>query len=441
MSKQFTTPRPSKSKTVLMSIIALLSFVGTARAKLLPRWPIDYVVLKSQLVVQGHFIDEHLLVVDKVLFGEATPLQQIPIGSEQISLSRIAYDVWRECDSVQEKNRFSGKPCRSVKHGSVVVFLQQTRGTWQPTGWGSGVKWLVDGKVLGYYQFDNPGPYVLIDDYEARTVEELYRAIESAIRKRAQYQAALADTDSTRRINGLRPFVQDSKKDLYWRDAVHSLASTGPASGEALRDLAEKLKSDYARVEVLKAIGESGDKESTPYLLEIVAAAKPLVESGAFRWQSASAQQRQSIDEWQSALCSIANLSDPRALPVLRSSLFDALQAEEFYGAPALVCVERGLEKNATPENLIAFEKAYELYPKWYRWQGSTKWASWSAMNFLTEHKFKEAIPLLADQLDHPDSSCRSHARRLLTDIVRRDLGEGKDPWLEWYKQHQHPKQ
>ena len=416
-----------------MSTIALISFAGSGQAKRLPHWPIDYVVLKSQLVVQGHFNDEQRLVVEKVFFGDAKPLQQIAIVDE-MRLSRIADDPYRQCDRIQEKNRSTGAPCRSVKHEPVVVFLERSHGAWQPTAWGSGVKWLVDGRVLGYYQFDNPGPYILIGDYEVRTYDELYRAIETAIRKRAQYEAALADTDPTSRINGLKPFVQSSKKDVYWREAIHSLAATGSTAGKPLRDLAEELKGNYARIEVLKAIGESGDKESTPYLLEIVAATKPLIQERAFSRQMASDEERQTIEEWQTALCSIAGLSDPRALPVLRSSLFDALQIEEFYGVPAQGCIERGLANNPTVENLIAFEKAYELYPKRYRWQGSTGWASWGVLSFLTAHKFIEAIPLLTEQLDHPDPGSSGDAHKLLVDIVKRDLGETKEPWLEWYR-------
>ena len=437
MSRRFTQSRLASYQIVLMSMIAVLTCVATVQAMPLPHWPIDYVVLKSELIVQGHFINEHSLIVDKVFLGDATPGQEIYV-TEQISLSRIANDPERECDAIQEKNRFNGKPCRLLKQDPAFVFLQKTAGKWQPTGWGSGVKWLVDGKVLGYSQFSVPGPYVLADDYEARTVEDLYQRIESALQKRGRYEAALAEKQSARRISGLTPFVQATKKDFYWRDAVHSLAATGPASGKALRGLAEKLKGDRARVEVLKAVGEAGDKNSTPYLLTIVAAAKPLIENGAFHWLSASMQQRQTVEEWQVALCAIAQLSDPRALPVLRLSLFDALQLEEFYGSQALVCVERGLENNATPENLVAFGKVYNLYPRWYKWETRTKWASWEALNFLTEHKFREAIPLLAEQLDHPDPGSRSHVRSLLTDIVGRDLGESKGPWLEWFKEHAH---
>ena len=86
MSKPFTQSRLRTLQIMLMSVVAVLTFLPIARAMLLPRWPIDYVVLKSQLIVQGHFIDEHSFLVDKVLLGNTTPLQQVWIN-DRMSLS------------------------------------------------------------------------------------------------------------------------------------------------------------------------------------------------------------------------------------------------------------------------------------------------------------------------------------------------------------------
>src|SRR2546425_745507 len=387
MSERITSAGLSRLRRALVSMVAIVGFGGSSHAMLLLHWPIDYVVLKSELIVKGHFIDEHHILVDEVFYGAAVPSQGLLV-KEHIELSRIADDPSRECDPVQQKNRFNGKPCRLLSDEPVLLFLQKSKTdrSWEPTGWGSGVKWIVDGKVLGYYQLDNPGPYVLLRDYEAGTPEDLYRVIASALQKRARYEAALNEKDPKNSIAGFLPFVQDPKHDWYWREAVFSLATIGPAAGVSLRQLAEKLKGNYSRVTVIEAMGKSADADSTKYLAEIVSAAKPLVQKGAFKFAAATQDERTRMDEWKTALCALAEIGDGRALPLFRESIFDAYQVEEFYGAQAAGCIEQGLNKNPTLENLLMFQKLYGMYPRWYAWQGSARWASWSAMEIGRAH-------------------------------------------------------
>ena len=421
---------------MLLSVIAVLCFMGTARAMNFPHWPIDYVVLKSELIAQGHFIDEKHFLVEKVFFGTATPLQTIVIN-DRMGLTRVADDPDRECDPIQAINRTTGTPCRTVKQAGAVVFLQKLEGQWEPTALGSGVKWLLDGKVLGYQQFSVPGAYVLTADRETTNAADLFEAVERALEKRARFEAAL-QKKAQQRIEGLMPFVEDQKGYLYWKDALYSLAATRPPASEVLRDLAEKLKGQPLRVEVLKSIGESGDKNLTLYLLGVVAAAKRIVKT--LGSQGLSDQQRQAVEEWSAALCSAAKLIDPKALPILRDSLSDSLQVGGFYGSQARSCIEGGFKQMPAPENVAIFEEVYARSPQEYKW-GQTKWAGWGVLNFLNDHKFPRAIPLLAAQLDHPDSLFRAQAQKLLTEIVGSDLGADKTPWLEWRARRQHLKQ
>src|SRR5437879_5910067 len=105
MSKQIASTGLSRLRCAVVIMVAIVGFGGTSRAMLLLHWPIDYVVLKSELIVKGHFVDEHQVFVDRVLYGAAVPSQRLLI-KEQIELSRIADDPSRQCDPVQQKNRF-----------------------------------------------------------------------------------------------------------------------------------------------------------------------------------------------------------------------------------------------------------------------------------------------------------------------------------------------
>jgi hypothetical protein len=421
----------SASSSFRFVFAILVMAVGTTAALSveLPTWPLDYVVLKSELIVQGRVVDDHFILVDKVFLGTAAPSGRIYFTSH-IELTRIAED---DCDRTTMKS-YRGMPCRTVDGKSGVFFLHKDKPTdpWQTTGWGSGVKWLDGEKVLGYYQLDNPGPYVLGPNW-SRTPQALYHEIDAALEKRLRYFAALNNQDPQKKIELLMPFLDDNRSWLYWLDAVHSLAAIGPAGGKTLREMA-KAPSDF-RLSILEAIGNSGDPESVPFLTQLVEHGKPMLRD--FRWATATPDQRRTINEWQVGLCALSKINSPNAVSVLRDSLSDWEQVEESYMWRASDCIHNGLNRNPDIENLRAFQKVYRLYPRWYGWQGSDRWASWLAMGFLEKHRFKEAIPLLVEQLDHPDAATSDEAVRILREIVGTDLGKSKDAWLEWYARNQ----
>ena len=422
------------SKTQLRIAVIVLLITGASgngSARILEMWPLDYVILKSQLIVQGEVVDDYFVIVDRVFLGQVPASKRIDFTTH-LELTTI---LSSECDRVTMR-AYGGLPCRTVKEKPAVLFLTKTNPTdkWETTGSGSGMKWLDNGEVLGYYQVQNPGGYLLLP--EKRTPEDLYRAINDGLEKRSRYLAALDNQDPLKRIDGLLPFVQDPKQYLYWREAVFSLASTGPLAGESLRELAEKLKDNYSRVAVIEALGKSGDSNSTRYLIEIVEGAEPVVQKGALRFSAAGRDERTRMEEWKTALCALAAIGDKSALPLFRDSIFDAYRVEEFYGSQAAACIAQGLNKNPTLENLPVFQRLFTMYPQWYAWQGSTRWASWSAMEFLYHHKFKETIPLLLEQLDHPDVSTKQQAHQALIGIVGKDLGWSRNAWLEWYGQN-----
>src|SRR5215831_17302571 len=404
-------------------IFVVMTAVQTAFARIATQWPIDYVVLKSELVVQGR-VEKGYVVVEKVILGQSSPGARVDFTTF-IDLTFIA-----DCDRTMSAEQ----PCHDVKGSSGVVFLHRNKpDSWEVTGEGSGLKWLYGERVLGYYQIMNPGPYGLTQDRQAKIPQDLDRLISAAIEKRGRYLAALNNSDPQKRIEGLRPFLADSQNWLYWREAVQSLAATGPVAGKTLRELA--AQPGDRRSTLVAAMGETRDPDCVPFLNGLIEKARPTLSD--YRFNSTMPEQRRTLNEWQTALCALAKINSPKAHSVLLESMSEWQSAEEFYGPQAGVCIQQGLNNFPRAEDVAYFQRVYSLYPHWYAWERSGQWLSWWAMGFLEYHKFKEAIPLLVQQLDHPDATTRDQAVRLLREIVGADLGKSKEPWMSWYNQNQ----
>lgn len=408
---------------------------ASAAAMELPHWPVNYTVLKSALIVQGRFADGRGLLIDRVFYGDARPGDRIAV-TRVLDLSLVTYDdFFRPCDPARRAAWRPPKEWRNVRGEPVVLFLEKDeQGAWRPAGWGSGVKWLVDGQVFGYMQLMNPGPYSLLPDTEAKHADDLYQAIRQGLEKRARYESILASPDVRRKIEGLLTFLPPGGKDDYFYEALRRLADLGPPAGAALRALAQR-EDNYIRRTVLEEIGRAKDPDSLPYLASVIARAQPLIRGGTYRWVKATAAERRMIDEWQVAVCSTYEIGGEQALPLLREAMADAVLLEDPYGA--LGCAESGLKAHPSVEDLPVFFRNYEHYPRWYRWPAAPKWASWSAVGFLARHKFPESVPLLAEQLDHPDLTTPDFVHSTLVEIVGRDLGRDKQAWLDWYAQRQ----
>lgn len=336
--------------------------------------------------------------------------------------------------------------------GDLVLFLEgRTADTWTLCSWGSGVKWLTNGQVAGYYQLMNPGGYWLLTDQDTPTEAELRQAIVEALSKKRRYEEAVALIKVQDKINALAFFVQPARVErlsalgarhrqgyFYFRAALEELSKIGPQAGHFLREQAQRPNQQAMRPSFLIAIGHSRDHASVPYLIgaaqRAALIAKPLKRQ--FEWHTLTAEQTHAVSEWTTCIYALSDLQDLRAVPVLREALLWGAQHSQ---NDILESAARGLSKLPQPDNVAVLSRALSsIAPAPYDWV-----AVRYCLRALQAHHFPESVPVLAAQLEPPAAEPEKKeniayniqiAHEALVEITGEDVGLTKLAWMNWFR-------
>ena len=198
------------------------------------------------------------------------------------------------------------------------------------------------------------------------------------------------------------------------------------------RELARPEQEKHRR-DFIIAIGRTKDKKSIPFLMAIIESAKSVVidTNGAFDWSMVSEKERNAMSDWQTAIYAAAEIGDARALEHFREA---AVWGAKHGDQQLLEYAVRGMRRSPTELNLPTFQEILASLPR--EAEGFGKHAAYYVLLSLIDHRFHDAIPILASQLDHPDEYNQRQAHRGLKGVVGKDLGRKKQPWMEWYSQN-----
>lgn len=441
-------PNIMRFPAFLLALTLLVLIAPCARGDDLPRYTIEDEVFEAQLVVVASPAEGNTVEVKEVLLGTATVGQKLPV-ERWLDLPRLRFESIEEAWASGRRSNISpGKgglrdsPAQTLPkeaNGDVLLFLEQDeKKVWRPAGWGSGVKWLLDGKVYGYQQLMNPGGYYLLPDERATTQEELRTLVGQAIAKNARYLAAVAIQDPAQKVEQLKPFVL-AKNDgrHYFHVALRELSNTGPAASAFLREQADTPNANPMwRLDFLPAYIKSGDPDAAPYLLDLVERAAPIIRaSGPFERDKLSQAERQTLFDWFTALDALAEMGDKRVVPALREALLWG--AVNWKQDRTLEIAARSLANLPSPENVPFFAQALASIPAdEYDWA-----AVYSCLQALRKHPYPSVIPILINQLDFPKTPRSGHdsreynariAHQILVELTGQDLGKEKQAWLQW---------
>jgi HEAT repeat protein len=251
------------------------------------------------------------------------------------------------------------------------------------------------------------------------------------ITEKQQFDQAINEPDHKVRAQRLVPFLQPGINWCYFNRSLEDLSGLGPLGVTLLQHEAEQPAQQPRRCEILQALGKSKEPSAVPYLLSLAQSlhAQFTQVEGLFLRSQVSESMRDQFNTWQSTIYALAAIGDKRALPVLRdAAIWGAQHGDQ-------QCVEyavRGLAAAPSPDNLPCFTSVFSALPR--TTDGFGRFAAYSTLLALIEHKYVQAVPLFSSQLDHPDAyNCRQ-AHRGLVELVGRDLGKQAEPWMQWYE-------
>jgi hypothetical protein len=429
--------------TLLATVLALLvGIAARAHAECLPQWDIDYSVFHAELVILASFTENRGVQVKEVFMGEATVGQRLQVDG-------LGFLPRRKFDSVEQAVA-SGRGSRpgdteepaSKVSGDVLLILEKDAGGhWGPYGEGSGVKWLADGKVFGYQQLRNPGDYFLLPDREVKTEAELRKEIQKAAARKSMFVAARSVKSPEERVKALAEFIQPEEKGARYSAALEEITKAGPTGCAFLRQQVDSPEQKPRRGEILRALMHSGDPEGVPYWLAMVKRAAPLIKAkGDLRQRALSEEEQVALGDWGTAIYALAEMTDKRAVPAFREAL--VWGAGNWNESRILEYAARGLQKLPSPDNIPPLAQALSSIPP-----GEYDWvAVYDCLLALREHRYKEAVPVLAPQLKWPDNPKPGNdpkeynarvAHGALVAIVGKDLGKDPAPWIAWFEAQQ----
>jgi HEAT repeat protein len=434
-----------RARSALVRLVAVAFACVSAqalRAENLPEWEVEFTIFRADIAVRATLQEGNTIQVEEVFMGPAAVGQKLPV-ERLLDLPRQRYQSAE--DAFMSMFRRAGDKTKATSprpevSGPMMLFLTRNdSGKWETEGWGSGVKWLVDGKVYGYVQPSNPGPYYLVPDRYTKTEERLRLVIQAAIAKKDKFTAARSLADPASRIAALAPYLQPEENNfLYFAYATEAIGKAGPLAGPLLCAAADKSPPDYRRSEMLKALGKCRAPESVPYLLGMVERSAPVIKAiEPFRLSELSLPQRVAMTDWDIAVYVLAEEADPRAIPAFREALLWG--APHFAEHRIMQYAARGLQKLPTPENIPVLAQALSsIRASQYDWV-----AVEDCLQALREHRYPAAVPVLANHLKQAElpregRDSREYNARIahaaLINIVGQDLGTEKEPWINWFE-------
>jgi len=245
----------------------------------------------------------------------------------------------------------------------------------------------------------NPGPYHLIPDSSTPTIERLRLAITNGLKKRKAFQDVLLERNPDTKAQKLSHYVQPRESYHYFRKAVAELQILGHSGALVFSRELVRPEQESHRRDFIIAIGRTKNKKSIPISGRLHAfATKSSLISGLEHFREAAV--------W--------------------GAKHGAQQMLEY--------AVGGMRKTPVEKNLPTFQEIFAALPR--KAQGFGKHAAYYTLLSLIDHKFDDAVPILASQLNHPDEYNQRQAHRGLKGIVGKDLGRKKSPWLEWYSRN-----
>jgi hypothetical protein len=245
------------NRIILSFVLLAVAFPGNAQAALFPRYTVDAMCDKAEVIIEGLWVGGNDVRIVKVHKGSMLLEQE----SKSVEVSRLN----QHSRTVGDGLFIDEKPLETKK---LVLFLVRETKTnqWESIATidrggrcGScGLFWFDDSTCYGYAQTINPGPYVLIAGervknampiWIAQTVPDLRKEIEIGLDNSRKWQLSLAIEDPAQSAASLARYLLKSSspkgdKGTYRNRVREPLAALGKDAVPALIHILQTAPAD-----------------------------------------------------------------------------------------------------------------------------------------------------------------------------------------------------
>jgi len=270
-----------------------------------------------------------------------------------------------------------------------------------------------------------------------KAVSRLREMAKSSIQLQKVLKKASITKVPKKRMDVLWPYFFECRKSFYLKNYCGRLTyELGKPAGDYILERIKDLE-DWQRRDLFQLFPSYNNKKMHEFLkkhLKLQPKVYMVLLKETTPTEKSKVEERIS-NELLSGLIGLGGFNNYKDLNLIQNLTVWALNHGLKNGSKGGILAFRNLPHK---KNLFIMERVWEKfgnkkYPE--KPIDNHKIRYWDFMYTLEKHSYPESVPLLVKFLNYRANHEKiSHAQKVLTQIVGKDLGSSPEPWLKWYE-------